>query len=152
MALSQVDVLIVDDDAAIRVMLRKSLQRLGLVCSEARDGVEALECLEKINCAVILLDLLMPRLNGHGFIEQFVGARKQDQFPIVFALSASGEEELRRCRADAVHAVVRKPFDVNELAEIVAICVATRWAASSRRGQSVSKEIVTCDRAVHRHA
>jgi CheY-like chemotaxis protein len=137
MALTQVDVLIVDDDAGIRLMLRKALQRFDLICSEARDGVEALHCLQTINCAVILLDLKMPRLNGHEFIEQFTATRTTDQRPVVFALSASGEDELRRSRADAVHAIVRKPFDVTELAEIVGLCVATRWEQSGRSASPV---------------
>jgi CheY-like chemotaxis protein len=133
---AQVDVLIVDDDEAIRTMLRRTLQRLGLVVSEARDGIEALECLETINCAEILLDLMMPRLNGLGFIDRFTASRKNDQCPVIFAVSASGDEELARTRPDAVHAIVRKPFDMNELAEIVALCVASRWAGSVSRTRS----------------
>lgn len=133
MAHAQVDVLVVDDDEAIRTMLRKALQRVGLVVVEARDGFEALECLETIDCAVILLDLMMPRLDGHGFIEQFVATRRLSQHPIIFAVSASGDEELARARADVVHAIVRKPFDMNELAEIVALCVAVRWSTPNRR-------------------
>ena len=126
---ARVDVLIVDDDAAIRTMLRKSLQRAGLAVTEARDGVEALECLQQINCAVILLDLMMPRLSGHGFVDQFASSRKDDQRPVIFAISACGDQDFQRVRADAVHAVVRKPFDISDLTEIVAMCVAIRWAA-----------------------
>jgi two-component system, chemotaxis family, chemotaxis protein CheY len=133
----QVDVLVVDDDEAIRTMLRRSLQRVGLVVAEARDGVDALERLQTIDCAVILLDLMMPRLDGHGFIEQFVASRQKDQHPIIFAVSASGDEELARARADVVHAVVRKPFDMNELAEIVALCVSLRWAMPLLRNTRV---------------
>jgi two-component system chemotaxis response regulator CheY len=133
MAQAQVDVLIVDDDESIRTMLRRSLQRVGLIVTEARDGIHALECLQTIDCAVILLDLRMPRLDGHGFVEQFVASRKPNQHPIIFAVSASGDEELARARADVVHAIVRKPFDMNELAEIVALCVTMRWAMPLHR-------------------
>ncbi len=134
----QVDVLIVDDDESIRTMLRRTLQRAGLVVTEARDGVEALECLQTINCAVILLDLMMPRLDGHGFLERFTASRTRDQVPIIFAVSASGDDELHRVRPDAVHAVVRKPFDMNELAEIIVLCVAAWWAGLLSRESRLS--------------
>src|SRR6185437_9660830 len=104
MELTRVDVLIVDDDDAIRRMLRRSLQRRGLICSEARDGVEALECLETLNCAVILLDLMMPRLDGLGFIERFTREKNKEQRPVVVAISASGEDQLERIRGDEIHA------------------------------------------------
>ena len=130
---AQVDVLVVDDDDAIRKMLRTVLQRQGLTVAEARDGVEALERLENIDCAVILLDLMMPRLGGHGFVERFAESRRDDQCPVIFAVSASGDDELLRVRPEAVHAVVRKPFDMNDLAEIVALCAAIRWSSGSVR-------------------
>lgn len=118
-------------------MLRRTLQRLGLTVTEARDGVEALECLEKINCAVILLDLMMPRLGGHEFVERFAKSRKQNQQPVIFAISASGDDELHRVRPDVVHAIVRKPFDISQLAGIVALCVANRWEASSANAKQL---------------
>ncbi len=142
MGLAHVDVLIVDDDAAIRRMLRTALARLGLACTEARDGIEALACLQTVNPAVILLDLMMPRLDGYAVAEQFTASRIQEQRPVIFALSASGDDDLRRTTADSVHAIVRKPFDINELAEIVALCVATRWAfgrATTKSGRPTPK-------------
>jgi two-component system chemotaxis response regulator CheY len=126
MELARVDVLIVDDDEGIRTMLRRAFSRFGLVCSEARDGVEALRCLQTIDCAVILLDLMMPRLDGHGFVRQFAEARRPGQQPVIFAVSASGDDELRRIDAEVVHAFVHKPFDLSELAEIVSSCVEAR--------------------------
>jgi chemosensory pili system protein ChpA (sensor histidine kinase/response regulator) len=146
MELVQVDVLIVDDDAGIRRLLRTALQRLGLVCTEARDGIEALACLQTVNPAVILLDLMMPRLDGYAVAEQFNASRIREQRPVIFALSAGGDDELRRTKADAVHAIVRKPFDVNELAEIVALCVATRWAlvlSATMSGRDTPKVAIT---------
>jgi CheY-like chemotaxis protein len=131
MELSQVDVLIVDDDESIRTLLRRSLQRLGLVCTEARDGVEALERLQTIDCVVILLDMMMPRLDGQGFLERFAESRREEQQPVVIGVSASGEEELRRAKGDALHAIVRKPFDVRDLAEVVALCVSIRRAGGT---------------------
>jgi two-component system, chemotaxis family, chemotaxis protein CheY len=128
---SQVDVLIVDDDDAIRIMLRRALKRFNLVCSEARDGIEALQCLKTTDCAVILLDLMMPRLDGHGFVEQFALTRRAGQEPVIIAVSASGDDELHRVNRHTIHAVFRKPFDLHSLTEIVASCVAIRWAAMS---------------------
>src|ERR1700730_16872113 len=108
MTLERIDVLVVDDDAAIRTMLCRALQHRGMVCREARDGIEALQSLESGDCAVILLDLMMPRMDGHAFIDRFSGSPEYGQRPIIFALSASDFSDLRRARADAVHALIRE--------------------------------------------
>ena len=54
------DVLIVEDDAAIRRLLSHALSRQGLVCDEAPDGIPGLAKLEAANYAVVLLDFMMP--------------------------------------------------------------------------------------------
>ncbi len=132
MEFDSIDVLIVDDDEAIRLLLRRSLQRRGLLCAEARNGVEALLCLQKSNCSVILLDLTMPQLDGHGFVDAFMHVRQPQQSPVIFVMSAAGDDQLGRVRADAVHAVVRKPFDLHELADIVELCATSPWSRDAR--------------------
>lgn len=126
MELAWVDVLIVDDDRAIRVMLRRALRRFGIICREAADGLDALAYLQTADCAVILLDMMMPRLDGYGFTKRFSEIRKEHQHPVVLAISDSAIEPVTFSSDDPIHAIVPKPFDVNELAEIVALCAAAR--------------------------
>ena len=60
------DVLIVDDDEDVRTVVCTALTHGGLTCDTAADGVYALECLETSRYRVVLLDLVMPRLDGTG--------------------------------------------------------------------------------------
>src|ERR1700694_841706 len=83
-------ILVVDDDDAIRTLLLTILRRRGLLVDAARHGVEALERLERCSYAVMLLDLMMPRLNGWevlGQIAKYDPARR----PVVIILTAGTE-------------------------------------------------------------
>jgi CheY-like chemotaxis protein len=60
-------VLVVEDDATTRDLLRTSLEREQYAVVEATNGVEGLELLASVRPAVILLDLMMPKLNGFEF-------------------------------------------------------------------------------------
>jgi len=62
-------VLIVDDDAVIRELLCAILRQRDLVVDEAADGQEALELLKENIYSVVLLDLLMPNVDGFGVLE-----------------------------------------------------------------------------------
>lgn len=125
-------VLVVDDDDAIRNLLSAVLRRKNLSVTTARDGEEALERVAGKTFGLILLDLMMPRLNGHAFL-----ARLRESgacHPIILVISAGDEADLRKVDRKMVTAIVRKPFDVFELASLVTDCLAHR--AESRAAES----------------
>ena len=62
--MSQSIVLIVDDDAELRRIYRQTLERSGYHVREAQDGVEAMEMLNTDIPALIILDMMMPRMSG----------------------------------------------------------------------------------------
>src|SRR5688572_24046730 len=64
------NILIVDDEAACRHPLTRLLQIEGYEVTQAADGLEALQRLDEKHQDLILLDLLMPRLDGVGFLER----------------------------------------------------------------------------------
>ena len=72
-ALAQV--LVVDDDAKTRDMLRRTLQKEGWTVAEAADGREALGQLERSRPALVLLDLMMPEMDGFEVLERM---RRED--------------------------------------------------------------------------
>jgi DNA-binding response OmpR family regulator len=121
------DVLIVDDDAAIRKLMLVALERLGLRCETAHDGIDALDQMKRTRYAVILLDLMMPRLDGKGVV-----ARMRDsgtaagERPVVIILTAFPEADYPPLDGTVVHAVIRKPFDLIELAGLLHACVTVR--------------------------
>src|SRR5205085_8294725 len=113
-------ILIVDDDDAIRALLRTILQRRGLAADAARDGREALECLGRSRYAVMLLDLMMPRESGWDVLGE-IARWPLDRRPVIIVLTAGPEP--RTLNPTLVAGTVRKPFDIDILIDTVTACV-----------------------------
>jgi DNA-binding response OmpR family regulator len=121
------DVLIVDDDASIRNMLDTAFKRAGLACDTAADGVYAIEHLSETRYAVLLLDQMMPRLDGVGVLRQLRNIQMTDlERPVVVMVTASDDLGPLRAVGEMVPMVVRKPFDLRELSTLVEDCVTLR--------------------------
>jgi len=113
-------ILVVDDDDAIRALLFTILRRRGFKVDSARTGVEAMERCARCNYSVMLLDLMMPRMNGYEVLEamsQLPGEKR----PIIIVLTAGTEP--RNLAPDLVAGTIRKPFDVELLLDTIAGCV-----------------------------
>jgi CheY-like chemotaxis protein len=114
--LSLTRVLVVDDDAAIRSVVAELLEDDGYVVDTARDGVQALQRARDAPPAAILLDLMMPVLDGWGFVEACRQQRICLDVPVVVMSAAHGLSELtRRLQQLGVRAVLAKPFDAGAL-------------------------------------
>lgn len=113
-------VLIVEDDPAIRKLLQKILMRSGIEIDTVQDGKHAIENLSKTEYTVMILDLMVPEVNGFEIIE-YVKANKID-VPIA-VVSAVSQQALTRLDLDVVKLVITKPFDVDEFTKaILALC------------------------------
>jgi DNA-binding response OmpR family regulator len=112
--------LIVEDDPAIRKLLQKILLRSGIEIDTVQDGKHAIEKISKGDYSVMVLDLMVPEINGFEIIE-YVKANKID-LPIA-VVSAVSQQALTRLDLNFVKLVITKPFDVDELTKaILAIC------------------------------
>ena len=111
-------VLVVEDDNAIRTLIVSALKREPLVVHTAGDGLAALECVRVNDYAVILLDLMMPRLNGYEFLESLESVRGDVQ-PVIIVMTAFDAGGLRKLPPGLVHAVLHKPFDVDRVVDLV---------------------------------
>lgn len=112
------DVLIVDDDAPIRNLLRQVLKRIGLPSREARDGVEAIGSIEEALPRLMMLDLMMPRMNGWEVLEQLREKELLSRVPVV-VLTAVGSHRTESLREFGVRAVLNKPFEIQDLIHTV---------------------------------
>jgi CheY-like chemotaxis protein len=119
MPMSSKRILIVDDDAATRELIGTVLRRRELTVDEAEDGVEALELLKEHRYAVVLLDLLMPNVDGFGVIENLETAIST---PVVLVITGADRALIRKLDPQRIHGVVNKPFDAEELATLVVAC------------------------------
>lgn len=112
--------LVVDDDAGIRLLLKRILARHQFEVDVARDGGEALEKILASDYAVIVLDLMMPRIDGAAVI-RYLEEHCPDQLGNVIVMTAFGASALEAvCPPVARH--IEKPFDVNHLLNEVTEC------------------------------
>ncbi|HEV7240772.1 MAG TPA: response regulator [Thermoanaerobaculia bacterium] len=121
--MSAARILIVEDDSAIRTLIVSALKREPLDVHTAGDGLAALECVRANDYAVILLDLMMPRLNGYEFLESLDSVRGDAQ-PVIIVMTAFDSGALKKLPANRVHAVLHKPFDVERVVDLVRDCAA----------------------------
>ncbi len=112
-------VLLVDDERAIRTICRVNLEADGLSVAEAKDGAEALEEIRRKQPSLVLLDVMMPGIDGWGVAEQLAADAETRDIPVVFlSARASHEDRVHAMRLGAVGYIV-KPFDPLELAGTV---------------------------------
>ena len=114
-------VLVVEDDSAIRTLVGAALKREPIEVHTANDGLAALECVRANEYAVILLDLMMPRLSGYEFLESLETVRSGAQ-PVIIVMTAFDTGSLRKLPPNRVHAVLHKPFDVDRVVDLVRDC------------------------------
>jgi CheY-like chemotaxis protein len=123
-------VLVVDDDGGIREAATTFLEMEGFATLSASDGVEAFELLADLPAppALILLDMMMPGMDGWMFCRLRQGIRMLKETPVVVMSTASVLELREPLRIDAL---LPKPFHPRELTWI-----ATRLAGQPRRSLS----------------
>lgn len=124
---SHTRVLVVEDDSAIRNLLVAALRREAFAVDAATDGVAALELVRDSEYAVIVLDLMMPRLNGFDFLDAFAAACPTARSAI-FVLSAFDDRQTAKLRPAQVHAILKKPFDLTQVVTMIREVVALRSA------------------------
>jgi len=105
-------VLVVDDDLAIIKFLRANLKAEGYETLTALDGNQALETVERELPDLVILDIMLPNIDGFELCQRF---REWSQMPIIM-LSARGDAEDKvKCLNLGADDYVSKPFSVNEL-------------------------------------
>ena len=113
--------LVVDDDDPIRMMLAKVVERQNFDVDTARDGVEAIERIDADGYSLILLDLMMPRIDGYGVL-QHLQEHHPDKLTCTIIASAVPESEILRRFSIPVFRVHAKPFDMAKLIEDIHEC------------------------------
>lgn len=126
-------ILVVEDEPRIRNIIRDYFQAHGLSCDLARDGEEALDLLTDHDYDAILLDILMPKLDGFGVCR---AVREKSGVPILFLTALGGEEDTLRGYALGADDYITKPFS---LAVLLA-----KTQAIIRRSRGSQTACLTC--------
>lgn len=111
-------VLVVDDDLPLRGMLSAVLRRRGFQVYLAGDGAEALRALTLHHPDIILLDLMMPDVNGWDFLQRLKETGFLGQVPIV-VISAHLRIDPQAVLQMGVNAILAKPFNLDELVDLI---------------------------------
>jgi CheY-like chemotaxis protein len=112
-------VMIVDDEPSIRLVCSINFTASGWECREARDGEEALERIRAERPDVVLLDVMMPRLDGWSVAERVAADPATRDVPIVFLSARADQGDRERAHALGAIAYLTKPIDPVRLPDVV---------------------------------
>ena len=117
-------VLVVDDDSDVRDLLTTMLRQRSLAVDVAADGRQAIDLMREHQYMVIILDLLMPVMDGFAVLDAMSGMEGTP--PVVLVLTGADRLTIDRLDAQRIHGIVRKPFDPEELGSLIAACAEIR--------------------------
>lgn len=104
-------ILIVEDEAPISNLIRMNLSRAGYCCKCAFDGEDALNKIEEEHFDLIMLDIMLPVMNGHEVLEYV----KELGIPVIFLTAVSTVEDKVRGLREGADDYITKPFEIIEL-------------------------------------
>lgn len=110
-------ILVVEDDFDIQELLQNFLQEAGYEVAVANDGVEALSLFAGQRYDLIVLDIMLPKIDGYGVCELI---RKQSDVPIIMLTALSGEEDQIKGLDLQVDDYITKPFSMPVLLRKIA--------------------------------
>ena|SRR5438552_2583307 len=114
-------VLVVDDDENIRRLEKRVLERSGFEVQQAADGREAIDQIDSDGFAAVVLDLMMPYVDGFGVIEHMARTNPAMMSKTVIATAFPRDATSRQL--DDVCRVIVKPFDIEQLISAVKECI-----------------------------
>jgi CheY-like chemotaxis protein len=145
-------VLVVDDDAVNRLLLSRGLERDGHRVRTVANGLEALEALRDELFDCVLLDVLMPEMDGYQVLEHIRNDPRLRHTPVIMISALEDVESVVRCIEMGAEDYLPKPFDAVLLRARINAGLArkrladleqeylSRWATSSRRRQPSRRE------------
>lgn len=117
---SQPLIMVVDDSLTMRKVTSRMLLRAGYQVVTAKDGLDALEQLEDVTPAVMLLDIEMPRMDGFALTKQLRRDPKTQNLPIVMITSRTADKHRDYALELGVNTYLGKPYQEDELIQIIA--------------------------------
>ena len=136
-------VLVAEDSLVIRAVLVEQLQSRGYRVIEAGDGEQALAACHREQPDVVLLDVEMPHLDGHGVLAQIKADPRLADIPVVFVTSRVTTEDVVDGLRLGAHDYLRKPFEPSELLARVHAAVRNKALQDELRLRNAELELAS---------
>ena len=120
-------ILVAEDDIVSQMVVRKMLKEAGYTMDLAVDGHEVIKALESRHYDLILMDCLMPRMNGFEATRAIRSAdstRINPEIPVIAMTGLTGKEDQQRCLDAGMQSVISKPYSLRTLIPVIQQCLA----------------------------
>ena len=138
----QPTVLVVEDDASIAAFVAKNLEAAGFSCITVHTGSEAVAAFEKTQAAVVVLDVMLPGVDG---IEVTRRLRQRSQVPILLLTARSGETDKVLGFEVGADDYLTKPFSTREL--VARVRALLRRSGGALPGETLTRGALQIDAA-----
>lgn len=112
-------VLVVDDSEVLRKIVGFNLSKEGFTVEEAKDGVEALEKMKSQKPDLVILDIMMPNLNGFEVLKRMRSDPEISNVPVIILTAKGGENDAKTALQYGANGFLTKPFSPLKLIEEV---------------------------------
>ena len=108
-------ILVIEDDPSVQLLVRKALGMYGFNVVAADDGLDGLMKLETLRPDLIIADMMMPRLDGMGFVKAIKGRGETKSIPVIFLTAKSDPKSMIEGINVGARFYVTKPFQIDDL-------------------------------------
>jgi diguanylate cyclase (GGDEF)-like protein len=129
-------ILVVDDEEHIRKIVKFQLERAGYIVETAEDGVDALRVVEASHPDLVLLDLMMPRMDGYEVCKRLKSDYRTNQIPIIMVTAKADLENKLQGFEEGANDYIAKPFAVTEL--LMRVRNVLQWSQLQRQANPLT--------------
>ncbi len=126
-------ILIIEDDTAINNMIADALQKAGYTCAQAFSGTEGLLYIEKEPYALVILDLMLPGLNGEALLPQL---KARQNVPVIVVSAKDSLDSKVELLTSGAEDYMTKPFEIKELVARAGVQI-RRFSGTQDAGSSI---------------
>ena len=108
-------ILVLEDEPAVQTLLRKQLAAHGFSVTIAGDGLDGLMKLESLQPDLIICDVMMPNLDGMGFVKAIKGHNNTQKIPVIFLTAKTDPRSMIDGINVGARFYVTKPFQIDDL-------------------------------------
>jgi diguanylate cyclase (GGDEF)-like protein len=129
-------ILVVDDEEHIRKIVKFQLEKAGYAVETAEDGVEALKAIEGSPPDLVLLDLMMPNMDGYEVCKRLKSNYQTNHIPIIMVTAKANLENKLQGFEDGANDYIAKPFAITEL--LVRVRNVLQWSQLQRQANPLT--------------